>query len=165
MRDVLRITVIDARGRVSFVAPCQTLEGFVAACAAQPKSLDELLEVAAPFVGGLAERVRSGLAVFDEHTSPTNTRWIVAALDSCQPPEAPVFRVLDARTEELSLTPLRAGVVVFNLLARRIVQIQNTYAEIRRRGRVRVVHDGRATPRVHSYELPADWSVVPLPSA
>lgn len=161
----MRFTVIDPRGRVSFVAPCSSLEAFVAGCTSQPRTLEQLLGAVQPFVGDFADRVLSGLAVFDEHTSAANPRWINAALDYCAPHETPVFRVVDPRTEELSLTPLRAGVVVFNLVAKRIVQIQNTYSEIRRKGRVRVLRDNKPTERVHRYELPADWSVVPAPTA
>jgi hypothetical protein len=139
----------------------------VAACASQsqPRTVEQLLKAAEPFVGDFADRVLSGLAVFDEHNSPTNFQWVHAALDYCQPPEAPVFRVVDPRTEEASLSPVRAGVVVFNLLAKRIVQIQNTYSEIRRKGRVRVLRNNQPTDRVHRYELPADWSLVPSRTA
>ena len=161
MRDVMRFTVIDPRGRVSFIAPCSALEALVAACASQPRTIEQLLAAAEPFAGDLADRVLSGIAVFDEHNSPTNYRWIHAALDYCPPQQTPVFRVVDPRTEELSLTPVRAGVVVFNLVAKRIVQIQNTYAEIRRRGRVRVMRNNQPTDRVHRYELPPDWSLAP----
>lgn len=159
----MRFTVVDPRGRVSFVAPCSTLEALVAACAsdAQPRTVEQLLKAAEPFVGDLAERVLSALAVFDEHNSPANHRWIQAALDYCLPADAPVFRVVDPRTEEMSLSPVRAGVVVFNLLAKRIVQLQNTYSEIRRKGRIRVLWNNQPTGRVHRYELPADWSLVP----
>jgi len=36
----MRFTVVDPRGRVSFIAPCSTLEALVAACASetQPRS-------------------------------------------------------------------------------------------------------------------------------
>ncbi len=88
-----------------------------------------------------------------------------AALDYCAPHEAPVFRVVDPRTEEVSLSPVRAGVVVFNLVAKRIVQLQNTYSEIRRKGRVRLVRNNQPTDRVHRYELPPDWSLVPSRTA
>ena len=71
------------------------------------------------------------------------------------------FTVVDPRTEEVSLSPVRAGVVVFNLVAKRIVQLQNTYSEIRRKGRVRVVRNNQPTDRVYRYELPPDWSLVP----
>ena len=68
VRDVMRFTVVDPRGRVSFIAPCATLEALVAACASdsQPRTLEQLLKAAEPFVGDLGQRVLSGLAVFDE---------------------------------------------------------------------------------------------------
>ena len=94
-------------------------------------------------------------------STPLGQLLIHAALDYCLPQEAPVFRVVDPRTEEISLSPVRAGVVVFNLLAKRIVQLQNTYSEIRRKGRVRVLRNNQPTDRVHRYELPEDWSLVP----
>jgi hypothetical protein len=153
----MRYTVVDPRGRVSFVGPCSALEALVAACASQPRTLQQLLDAAEPFVGELTDRILSGLAVFDEHNSPTNYAAVHSALDFFAPHETPVFRVVDPRTDEISLTPVRAGVVVFNLVAKRIVQIQNTYSEIRRRGRVRLLR----SERVHRYELPPDWSLVP----
>ncbi|HLI28115.1 MAG TPA: hypothetical protein VKZ60_13645 [Chloroflexota bacterium] len=157
----MRFTVIDERTRVSFVAPCPTLEALVAACAQGPRTLEELLDAAAPFAPELRERVLSGLAVFDEHNTPDNLQRIHAAFDYCRPEEVPVFRILDERTREMSLKPVRAGIVLFNLRERRIVQVQNTYAEIQRKGRVRVARPGPNMARVQRYELPAEWSLVP----
>jgi hypothetical protein len=103
----------------------------------------------------------SGLAVFDEHNSRGNTRWIHAAFDCCRSEEVPVFRVLDDRTREISLSPVWAGAVVFNLKARRIVQIQNTYADIKRKGRLRVLEGATVGNRIARYELGPEWTVVP----
>src|SRR5438552_19031970 len=91
----MRFTVVDPRGRVSFIAPCATLEALVAACASetQPRTLEQLLKAAGPFVGVLGQRVLRGLAVFDEHNSPSNSRWVRAAIPFCLPQEAPVVRV------------------------------------------------------------------------
>jgi len=161
LNDVMRFTVIDARGAVSFVAPCRTMEALVAACAGEPSNLEELLETVAQFVPDVQERVLSGLAVFDEHNSRTNPQSIHAALDLLRPADLPVFRVLDDRTRQASLQPARAGVIVFNLLSKRIVQIHNTYTEIKRSGKIRVARSEGAPPRVHRYELPPDWSLVP----
>lgn len=164
LNDVMRFTVIDARGAVSFVAPCRTLEALVAACAREPDALEALLERASEFAPDLADRVLSGLAVFDEHNSRSNPASIHAALDLLRPADLPVFRVLNDRTRQASLQPARAGVIVFNLKSKRIVQIHNTYAEIKRSGRIRIVRpDGgeRGGVRVHRYELSTDWSLVP----
>ena len=157
----MRFTVITEATRVSFLAPCPTLLALVAACARAPQSLDELLEAATPFAPDLRERVLSGLAVFDEHNAPSHLDRIHAAFDYCRPDEVPVFRILDERTRQMSLKPVRAGVVLFNLREKRIVQLQNTYAEIQRKGRVRVARPAGNGAPMQRYELPADWSLVP----
>jgi hypothetical protein len=159
--DVMRFTIIDPQTRVSFVAPCPVLEALVAGCARGPRTLHELLEAASAFAPELKDRVLSGLAVFDEHNGPHNLDRIHAAFQYCRPEEVPVFRILDAATRELSLKPVRAGVVLFNLRDKRIVQLQNTYAEIQRKGRIRVPRTAGAPARVYRYELPPDWSLVP----
>jgi hypothetical protein len=158
---LMRFTVVDVRSTVSFIGPDRALHACVAACATGANSIEELLDSIAPFVGDLSERVLSGLAVFDEHNSRGNVRWIHAAFDYCKSEEVPVFRVLDDRTREISLSPVWAGAVVFNLKARRIVQIQNTYSDIKRKGRLRVMEGARPTNRIRRYELGPEWTVVP----
>jgi hypothetical protein len=158
---LMRFTVVDARSTVSFIGPDRALHALVAACSTGAASLEALLDGAAPFVRDLRERVLSGLAVFDEHNSRGNTRWIHAAFDYCRREEVPVFRVLDDRTREISLSPVWAGAVVFNLKARRIVQIQNTYSDIKRKGRLRVLEGATPTNRIRRYELGPEWTVVP----
>jgi hypothetical protein len=162
LNDVMRFTIIDDRGGVSFVAPCRTMEALVAACANEPATVEAVLDTATVFVPELRERVTSGLAVFDEHNSVANPGSIHAALDLLRPADLPVFRVLDDRTRQASLQPARAGVIVFNLTSKRIVQIQNTYTEIKREGRIRLPRrEGTGGPRVHRYQLPESWSLVP----
>ena len=158
---LMRFTLVDGHSTVSFIAPDRALHALVAACSTGPHSIDELLDRIAPFASELRERVLSGLAVFDEHTSRDNPRWIHAALDYCRREEVPVFRVIDDRTREVSLSPVWAGAVVFNLKARRIVQIQNTYADIKRKGRLRIMEGTRPTNRIQRYELGPEWTVVP----
>lgn len=157
----MRFTVIDTSTRVSFVAPCPALDALVAACARAPGTLDELLQAATPFAPDLRDRVLSGLAVFDEHNAPGHLERIHAAFDYCRPEEVPVFRILDERARQVSLKPVRAGIVLFNLREKRIVQLHNTYAEIQRKGRVRVAQPAANAARTQRYELPADWSLVP----
>jgi hypothetical protein len=82
-------------------------------------------------------------------------------LEICPPGTEPVFRVVDDVTREASLTPSRAGAIVFNLIAKRIVQLMNSYREIKRSDRAQVF-DGRAMTRdVYSYRLPREWALVP----
>jgi hypothetical protein len=158
---LMRFTIVDRETTVSFVAPDRTLHALVCACATEPDTVFGLLDEATVFAPELRDRVMSGLAVFDEHNSRENTRWVNAAFDYCKPEEMPVFRVLDDRTRQVSLSPAWAGVVVFNLKAKRIVQIHNTYADVKRKGRLRIMEGATPTNRIRRYELPPEWTVVP----
>ncbi|MHB8574597.1 MAG: hypothetical protein ACYDCQ_04630 [Dehalococcoidia bacterium] len=159
--NLMRCTVIEAAGAVSFITDGEALPALAAACARNPASLTELLDLVEPLYGDLRDRVLNGLATFDEHNVPGNYRTIHQGLNFCAPHEQPVFRVVDDRTREASLQPVKAGAVLFNLKSKRIVQLQNSFREIRRTGRARVF-DGRAhTNRVFSYRLPSEWAIVP----
>lgn len=147
--NVMRYTVIDDTGTVSFVAHCEYLPAMVAACAAGAGRLDDLLAHIAKRDTRLREFVSSGLAVFDEHNTPEALGRIHAAIATLPSHEQPTMRVVDDVTQEASLRGAKAGVVVFNLSARRIIQIQNTYAEIRRMSNF-----------VHRLEKNG-WSIVP----
>ncbi len=158
---LLRVTIVDHRGGVSFVADGDMLPALAKACAANPRTIEEFLERAEPYYRGVYEWVTSALAVFDEHNTPDNPASIHKAMDFLPPHELPVFRIIDERTREMSLRPVKAGAVIFNLKDHRIIQIQNSYQEITRTGRGRV-HDGqRLTNQVFTYRLPAEWSLVP----
>jgi hypothetical protein len=159
--NVLRCTIIDARGGVSFVADADVLPALAKACTDNPQTLEQLLDGTAPYYEGLREQVLNGLAMFDERNVDGHYESIHEALDLCAPYELPVFRVVDDRTREASLSPVKAGAVVFNLRAKRIIQIENTYREITRRGAGRVFDGIRLTNEVFSYQLPGEWALVP----
>lgn len=157
----MRITVVDSQGTVSFIAHSSAVVALTAACAANPESLGDLLDHSKKYDRGLRDLVINGLAVFDEHNLPTDTRAIQHQLETLPPREIPVFRVLDEKTREASLQPVRAGVVLFNLRQKRIVQISNTDEPLARSGAVNY-HNGKfLSIRVFDYELPPEWSIVP----
>jgi hypothetical protein len=159
--DVMRLTVVDPRGTVSFVAHTSAAHALTAACAENPATLGDLLAASQRYDRGLRDAVHRGLAVFDEHNVPGDTRAIREQLTTLPPREAPVFRVLDEATREASLQPVRAGVILFNLARKRIVQIVNTEDPLRRSGEINY-HNGRfLSRRVFQYELPSEWSIVP----
>lgn len=159
--NLMRYTIIDHGGVVSFVAHCDALSAIVAACAQNPRTLEELLEAAEGYYRPLREYVLCGLAVFDEHNVPGRYQAIHAALKILRPQETPLFRVVDEVTRQASLQPVKAGIIIFNLPSKRIVQVMNSYAEIQREGRGRV-HDGqRPTGRTFRYRLPREWALVP----
>ncbi len=159
---LLRYTVIDRFGGVSFVSYGDALDALLAACAGGARTVGELLELASPYYAPLREPVLNGLAIFDERNTPGRYDAIRAALVRLDNEEQPVFRVVDELTREASLRPARSGGLVFNLVNRRIVQIANTYRDVPRVGRARVVGpEGLPQGRTFSYRLPREWSIVP----
>jgi hypothetical protein len=159
--NFVRCTVVEDQGSVSFVADGDALPALAAACAQNPLTLEQLLTITEGYYHDLRDRVLNGLAVFDELNAPGNYETIHRAFTYCAPHEQPVFRVVDDITREMSKQAVKAGVVLFNLRAKRIIQIQNSYREIRRTDRARVF-DGRAlTNSIYSYRLPRDWAIVP----
>ena len=159
--NVIRCTVVDDEGAVSFVAHADALPALVAACAANPPSLRQLLELSEPYYRNLSVYVDAGLAVFDELNLPGRYGAIHETLLRQPSHRQPVFRVVDGLTREASLQPVGAGAIIFNLPAKRIVQLMNSYREIRRSGHSRIF-DGRGhTETVFSYRLPGEWALVP----
>ena len=160
--SVMRYTVIEQRGGVSFIASTDALLPLVAACQSSPRTLAGLLDGVSQFRPRLRDYVEAGLAVFDEHNVPGRPGPIHQAIEHLPPDEVPVFRVIDDRTRQFSLQAVHAGVVIFNLVDRRIVQVQNTFAEVRRKGRIAVRNGAvRGGTQIIRYELPPDWAIVP----
>jgi hypothetical protein len=161
MEDMIRCTVLDASGTISFVAHWAAASALTAACSHDPATLDELLDASTQYDRGLREMVTRGLVAFDEHNGADDLSDIHQQLKTLPPKRTPVFRVLDTVTREASLRPVRAGVVLFNLPAKRIVQIENTYDQLSHSGEVNY-HNGKfLSVRSLPYELPASWSIVP----
>jgi hypothetical protein len=163
-RFVMRYTIVEPRGSISFVGPCQGLKALVAACAQQaPPTAEALLDAAGEYDTALRDAALNGLRIFDEHNVPGDYAAIHAALegDKARQAETPVFRVVDEITREASLTPVKSGLVLFNLKQKRIIQVHNTYAEVQREDRGRVRKNGRVTGRFYEYRLPVDWQILP----
>jgi hypothetical protein len=165
MKFVMRFTVIDEGGTVSFVAPCNALKALVAACSKFPADLEGLLTAAMPYDSDLKENVMNSLALFDEHNSDGQYDRIHSMIDYADEQKShyniPAFRVVDEITREESLRPVKAGLVLFNLKERRIIQVHNTYDNVRRQDRGRIHRGGEPTDRLYHYKLPMDWQIVP----
>jgi hypothetical protein len=159
--DVMRYTIVQQGGGISFVADCQLLSALVAACATSPATYEDLLAEVDQYDKRLRDYVLNSLAIFDEHNVSGRFEAIHRVLAETRPANAPVFRIVDDATRQASLQPVRTGLILFNLKDHRIVQVQNTYQDITRKGKIRL-HDGKAwTRRVERYELPVHWSIVP----
>ena len=159
--DVMRLTVIDTAGTASFIAHSSAALALTAACSENPTTLDELLTASQRYDRGLRSQVLRGLSIFDEHNLPDELGAIHRQLAELPAREIPPFRVFDAVTLEASLRPVRAGVVLFNLPAHRIVQIENTYEPLARAGEVNYNNGKFLSIRLLPYELPPTWSIVP----
>jgi hypothetical protein len=78
--NLLRLTLIDANGGISFVMHGEALPALLKACATSPATVDDLLERTEPFYHGLRERVANGLVMFDERNTPGRYQAIHGAL-------------------------------------------------------------------------------------
>ena len=159
--SVIRFTVIDHCGATSFVGPCHAIKMLVAACSNRPESTEQLLEFTRPYDADFISTVRGALAVFDEYNVPNNPAAFRAKLATVSSRDLPPFRVLDDRLRRASLEPVDTGLIIINLAARRIIQIQNSYAEVLRADRGRVRQNGKPTRTLYRYKLPAEWHIVP----
>ncbi len=123
----LRFTIVGSDGAVSFVYDGSVLPHLLEACRAGGTSLQDFLEALGWHDPRLREHVSCGLAVFDEHNVDGCYASIHQAIQHFRSDEWPVFRVVDDITREASLRPTRTGVIIFNLVGRRIVQMHNGY--------------------------------------
>ncbi|MGH9175559.1 MAG: hypothetical protein ACRD1H_14435, partial [Vicinamibacterales bacterium] len=133
----------------------------VAACAKGPRTVRDLLEFARRYDERFATDVINGLAIFDEHNVRENTQSIELHLQRTPTDAWPPFRVYNDSTRRASTQPGRAGLIVINLAAKRIIQVQNSYGEIQRKDRGRIRSEGEPTRILFHYDLPQDWALVP----
>ncbi len=158
---VFRFNIVDEAGSVSFVGPAHGLKVLAAACSKGPRSIAELLDDARTYDSDWIEQVRLGLLVFDEHNVEEVTEDYEAIVTAEDSPDHRTFRIIDATTRARSMQPAQLGLVVVNLREQRIIQIQNSYADLNRKGRGRIRSRGVPTRSLFHYELPEAWSIVP----
>ncbi len=160
-RNHYRVNVIDERGTVSFLAPPHGLKVLAAAITQGASSGAQLLAYAHAFDAQWAATVRSQIMQFDEHNVDAISDSFHEVIAEGDRIGHPAFRVMDTGTRQRSLVPGRLGLVVFNLKERRIIQIQNSYANLERRDRGRIRVDGEPINVLFQYELPGEWALVP----
>ena len=159
--SLIRFTVAGEDGTASFLGPGHAIKMLVASCARAPRTLPELLDVTRRYDDSFATSIMNGLTVFDEHNLPDNTAQIEAQFAETDSAEWPPFRVFNDVTRRASTQPGRAGLIVINLGAKRIIQVQNSYSEIQRRDRGRIRAEGKPTRVLYHYDLPSEWALVP----
>jgi hypothetical protein len=72
-----------------------------------------------------------------------------------------VSRVVDAATREETLQPVSIGLVIFNLPAKRIIQVVNKHGAIQRSDRGRYFENDQPSQRTFFYRLPKEWTILP----
>lgn len=157
---MMRFNIIDSNQTVTFLAPPHALKALAAGCSSGADSVADLLGSLTRYDPDLGRNLREQLAIFQEHNLGGATGWVHDRIDE-NPDYAPPVVVLDARTRELSQRPGELGLIVFNLPAKRIIQIQNTYANLERSDRGRIRRNGQPVRALYSYTLPDDWAIVP----
>lgn len=160
-RNHYRVNVIDHKGTISFLAPPHGLKVLAAAITQGATTGGQLLAFAHAYDAAWAMNIRMQVMRFDEHNVETVDDRYQSAIESSDKPGHPAFRVMDSETRKRSLVPGRLGLVVFNLKERRIIQVQNNYADLRRKDRGRIRVEGEPTDLLFHYELPRDWALVP----
>ena len=161
MSGLLRITLIDGEGTISFGAPGHTAKMMAAACAHNPTSIEQVLNTLTTLDPASADALKHGLARFDEFVVRDDATSIDEWLAQNDPLDGTPFRLIDPRLREATLTPLPLGVIMVNLPDKRIVQIENRYGQLLRKDRGRMRRDGEPIAQMYRYELSPEWSLLP----
>lgn len=157
---MMRFTIIDLSETMSFVGPPHALKALAACCAQGVATISEIITKLGFYDIDLSRRLREQLTVFREHNTEIDAAWIEAKV-ATDPSYETLLMVGSEATRRVSLQPGKLGLIVFNIPAKRIVQIQNSYANLERSDRGRVRRDGKPTTTYYNYALPADWTIVP----
>ncbi len=151
-----RITIVDDLETVSFAGPVYLLKMMAASCSQGARTIHELLTTLGAF------DPETSLQLIEQvGASPAdkNQDWSNGAEKI--PDHSGLVRVIDDNSREKSLSAVDGGLVIFNLSAKRIVQISLSSSLIAREGRGRMRRNGRSVSVYYAYALPADWSIVP----
>jgi len=159
--EAIRYDVVDPRGVVSFIAAGHLGKMLAAGASASPATLAELLDRVYPLDPRAVAAVRHGLLTFDEFVLGADQVDLGAWRARVGEIDRNVFRVVNPELRELSLQPAELGLVIVNLVDRRIIQLEDRYGRIERQDRGRIRVDGRPVNRYYEYALPFDWSVLP----
>jgi hypothetical protein len=157
----MRFTIVDSHGVVSFGGPGHVMKALAAGCSDDPPDSRALIRALSAIDERVSEAVLTGLSVFDEHCVPEQPGTVARWLEGRDLSGETAFRVVDDATRRASLAPRRFGLVIYNLAAKRIVQVQNGYGALLRADRGRIREDGKPVRRYYRYELPEAWKLLP----
>jgi hypothetical protein len=159
--SMIRITIVDRDLSISFGAGGYMAKMVVAASSRNPSDLDALLGYLAAYDAVSVEAIRHGLNHFDEFCLRDDPDACQRWLDEGGAADGRPFRLIDQGLREASLTQLQLGLVIVNLVERRIVQVANRYGTVLRKDHGRLRREGKPISQLYGYSLPDDWSLVP----
>ena len=142
----MRFTIIDDAGAVTFTAPPHVRKMLAAAASRGPVTADELLRLAEEYDPQFFGQLLASSSRSENGAGPAKSGLLAVDGD-------------ESRRQSMAPAPL--GLLVFNLPARRIVQVQNSYGDLQRKDRGRLRRDGRPVRAYYRYAFPDDWSIVP----
>lgn len=146
---MVRYTVRDHDKTVSFLDDKGLAPRLVAACAADPNLLEELLIAAEPLQPGIVAKVTRALLRYDSALRTQATLPVFAA-----------FEVMDRATSYLAQQPDGEGLLVIDLPARTIHNRIPGNSDLSLHGSVRTQVTGANLERETVYALNQDWTFV-----
>ncbi len=155
---LVRLTIVDRTKVVSLAGDVLLARQMVAACAANPNNLEELLMATEPLRPGITRQVVNGLLEFDRRRRQD---WMVR-LD----PLKDIFEAEDAHLEKLSRTELPGGMVRFKLAHRVIKFCGSSFSApnevIRGEAELPVWENDQLSRKTVTYSLDDLWKIVNL---
>jgi len=160
---LIRITIIDSKQTISFLAGRDSLLRLVAGCSANPGDIGELLIATDLYQRGIASVVMAGLMDFDKMMLGQGASSFQDALEEAKSQNKPLemtFQVIDAASQTEALQPRACELAVIDLSDCKIRVSPNL--EIPASGEVRI-HIGQTQTNKHvTYILPQQWKIEAL---
>lgn len=160
---MLRITILDEKQTISFLAEETTMLRLIAGCSINPADLGELLIASDIYQRGLAAELMANLMDFDKAVHSQGPAFIHQACSQAEQAGRDLdmaFQVIDEITQEEAMRSRLCPLVVINLSARTIRTSPDV--EILPAGEVRIQIGGVESERRVSYILPQEWKIEPL---
>jgi len=160
---LIRVTIVDREQTVSFLTNPETSQRLIAACSANPASLEELLITADIYQRGIAAAVMADLMEFDKSLHQNGGAFIQNAMSQAKAGGdafLPAFQVVDAITAQAAHEAGGGELVAIDLTDQAIRH--TTGIEITHSGEVNVeAADKSPLPSV-TYILPEKWTIQPF---
>jgi hypothetical protein len=155
--EAARLTIHDSQQTISLFTDRDMATRFLAACSANPNTLEELLLATEVYQRGIATWLMGQLMEFDKAWRQQGSAYLQRAFDTATEGESRplIFEVVDELTKRTAFDPSEGALMVLDLPERRIRLTADL--QIPREGHV-LVRDGRQlTDRTITYILPQSW--------